>query len=217
MQKGLIITCPKHDDTTEYLAYYSKTIIKEAEEKNLKVKEVCNELLNQKDFSNLVTKLDYQLIVFNGHGTVDSIFGYKDNILIRVGENEHILKERIIYARSCHAAKVLGMECTKETSGGCFIGYNLPFVFFIDRRWSTKPGNDNTAKLFLIPSNSIPISLIKGNLGTEAHENSKKQMLKNINKLLESKSEPETLFLIKGLWNNYLGQVILGNGSAKVI
>ncbi len=198
MQKGLIITCPRYDDTTEYLSYYSKEIAEESRSRNLKVKEVHDEQLNLNYFSNIVNNLDYRMIMFNGHGSADSICGYKDNVIVKVGKNENMLRERIVYARACNSAEVLGRECMKETKEGCFIGYGLPFVFFIDGRWSAKPHNDNTAKLFLIPSNSIPLSLIKGNSAIEAHENSKRQILKNINRLLRRKFEPGNLSLIGG-------------------
>ncbi|MFH0831254.1 MAG: hypothetical protein V1886_00070 [archaeon] len=217
MIKGMIITCPKHDDATEYLAYYSREILEEAKTKNLKVKEVIpNKSFNLASFSDIIKSIDYQLVIFNGHGSPDSIFGYKDNIIVKAGENANLLKERIIYARACEAGLVLGKECMKNTENGCFIGYNLPFVFYLDQTWSANPHNDNTARLFLIPSNSVPISLIKGNTCINAHNSSREKILKNINKLLTGRLEPDTIFLVEGLWNNYMGQVIIGNESAML-
>lgn len=216
MQKGLIITCPKHDDTTEYLTYYSKEIIEEAENRGLKVKEVEDKNLNIQDFSKILKNIDYKLVTLNGHGSPNSIFGYKNSVIIQMGENESLLKERMVYARSCNAGSFLGIECMKNSKEGCFIGYQLPFVFFIDSKWSAKPHNDNVSKLFLEPSNIVPISLIKGHSAVEAHDHSKKQMLKVINKLLTSKQEQETPFFIEALWNNYLGQVVHGNKEARL-
>ncbi len=215
MQNGLIITLPRWDTATEYLAYYSKFIIDEAEEKNFKIKEIADTDLNMKNFTEIINKLDYNFIVFSGHGTPNSIFGYKENIIVKIGVNSEILKDRAIYARSCNAASVLGVECTTN-SKGAFVGYIFPFVFYIDERWSTKPSNDNTAKLFLELSNQVPISLIKGNSAKDSDFNSKKQILKNIDKALRNPSEPETPFIAEGLWNNYLGQVVLGNENTKL-
>jgi len=215
MQRGLIITCPRCDNATEYLTYYSKSIVEEAEKRSIKFKEIHNKVLDMTNFSEIVTTLDYQMIVFNGHGSKDSIFGYKDNIIIQVGKNEDIIRERIIYARACNAAVVLGVECMKNTKNGCFIGYSIPFVFFMDESWISNPHNDNVAKLFLIPSNMIPLSLIKGNPTIEAHENSKKQILKNINRVLRDKDK-ESFLVAEALWNNYIGQTIIGNNSAKL-
>jgi len=104
----------------------------------------------------------------------------------------------------------------KNNKEGCFIGYKLPFVFFIDERWSAKPNNDNTARLFLEPSNSIPISLIKGNSAIESHDNSRRAIIKNMKKILRNEKEPGIDSLLAGLWNNFNGQVIYGNKEAKL-
>ena len=134
---------------------------------------------------------------------------------MKVGENEKLLKEKITYARSCNAGLILGSECMKETTNGSFIGYNLPFVFYMDPKWTTKPHNDKIAKLFLEPSNLVPISIIKGHTALEAHNNAKKQMLRIMDKLLKE-SEQETHFYLEALWNNYNGQVIFGNTETKL-
>lgn len=215
MQKGMIITLPDYDDATSYLSYFSKFIIEEAEQKNFKIKIIDSSELNAGSFSQIVRKLDYNFIMINGHGSEDSIFGYKSNILIKADGNADILKEKVTYARSCNAGSILGENCVKNSKKGCFIGYTLPFIFYIDNRWSTKPNNDNIAKLFLLPSNAIAISLIKGNVTLEAHENSKKQILKNIKRLLENKGTDSYRFA-EAPWNNYIGQVILGDVSATL-
>lgn len=216
MQRGLLITCPEHDDGTAYLTYFSRLIVEEALKKSIKAKKVNDENLNMKDFSEIIGKLDYKLVVFNGHGLSDSIFGYKNNIIVKLGENDNALKERIVYVRACNAGLLLGPECMKNTENGSFIGYNLPFVFFMDERWTTKPNNDKIARLFLEPSNLVPISIIKGHTSLEAHKNAKRQMLKNMESLLRNKQEQETTFYLEALWNNYNGQVIFGNNSAKL-
>ena len=217
MQKGLIITCPEHDDATAYLTYFSEDIIDEAEKKPLRSKKVSYNELNIGDFSKILTKLDYKLVVLNGHGSHDSIFGYKQNVIIQLGKNDYLLKERLVYARSCDAGAELGPECMEHTKEGCFIGYNLPFVFYMDSKWTTKPNNDRIARLFIEPSNLVPISIIKGHSAVESHNNAKKQMLKTMNKLIkEGKKEQETPFYLEALWNNYLGQVIYGNMEAKL-
>lgn len=216
MQSGLIVTCPTHDDATAYLTHFSKSVISEAIEKSLKNKIIENKELNIDSFTKILNKLDYKLIFINGHGSEDSIFGYKDNIILKLGTNDKLIKERIVYARSCHAGITLGPECMKNTREGCFIGYTLPFIFYMDEKWTTKPNNDNIAKLFLEPSNLIPISIIKGHSTLEAYNNSKRQMLKIMNKLMKNNDEQETPFYLEALWNNYIGQDIFGNNEAKL-
>ena len=57
------------------------------------------------------------------------------------------------------------------------------------------------------------ILYIKGNSTKEAHEKSKNQMLKNIKKVLRSKTQ-ESFLIAESLWNNYIGQELIGNEEA---
>src|SRR3989344_693192 len=214
MNKGIIITLPRSDYVTEYISQFSNGIIQEAIKKNIKIKELKDKKANRKEFEILVKSLDYRMIVFNGHGSDKSIEGHNE-VLVECGVNDSILKERITYARSCNAGKVLGKVCMKDTKNGCFIGYELPFMFYVDKSWISTPKKDKIAPLFLEPSNLVPISLIKGNSASHAHENSKKQILKNINKVLR-KGDEESFLFATALWNNYIGQVIFGNIESEL-
>lgn len=215
MNKGIIITLPRHEYTVDYLAISSKSIIQEANKRGIKVKELKDKSANRNDFETFIKSLDYKMVIFNGHGSEDTISGYKDTPIVQAGVNDSLLKGRITYARSCWAGCVLGEECMKNDKEGCFIGYKLPFMFYIDNRWRSNPHKDNVAPLFLEPSNLVPISLIKGNTTLYAYENSKKHVLKTIKKVLKEGTEEAFLFAEK-LWNNYTGQVIIGNGSATL-
>jgi hypothetical protein len=214
MKKGILLTAPRHDNTTEYLAVFSIPIENLCNEKGILCKALRDESANKEEFVKALNKLDCSMVFLNGHGSEETIAGHKDEILIKVGENESLLKDRIVYARSCEAASFLG-EKAVEKSKGCFIGYILPFEFYFDETWAANPIKDNTARLFLESSNLVPSSIIKGNSTNESHERAKKQMLKNIKKVLRSKSK-ESFAIAESLWNNYLGQVILGNKKAKL-
>jgi len=216
MQNGLIITCPEHDDATAYLTFFSKEITDGAEKRSLKIKKVTKKELNICSFSKILTKLGYRLVVLNGHGSHDSVFGYKNNLIVKLGKNDRLLKERLVYARSCNAGTELGPNCMEGSKDGCFIGYDVPFIFYMDSEWTTKPHNDKVAKLFLEPSNLIPVSIIKGNSAIESHNNAKDQMLKMMNNLIKGEQKQETPFYLEALWNNYQGQVIYGNAESKL-
>jgi len=211
MNSSILITLPRYDDATEYLSQFSIVIEKEAVNKNISLKKLEENKVNRKEFEKVINKLNPKMIIFNGHGSEESIYGHKGESIVEFGSNEKLLKERIVYARSCNVATILGRKCMAD----CFIGYNLPFMFYTDSNWSTKPLNDNTARLFLEPSNLVPLSLIKGNSTFEAHEHSKNQILRNINKVLASNKE-ESFILAEALWNNYAGQELIGNSSAKL-
>ncbi|MBN2013914.1 MAG: hypothetical protein JW778_01925 [Candidatus Altiarchaeota archaeon] len=128
--------------------------------------------------------------------------------------NHNILSKKIVYARACYAAASLGKACTLK--GGCFIGYNTPFSFWIDERRSATPLKDETAKLFLEPSNLVVVSLLKGNSAQQASEKSKNMVRKNILKLMKNETEPGALASIMALWSNHEGQTILGDKDMKL-
>jgi hypothetical protein len=216
MERGMLITCPAYDDATAYLKHYSKAVIIEAENKSLKIKSIEDKELNLETFSEILKKIAYRLVVINGHGSNDTIFGYKNQIMISQGKNDYLLKERIVYARSCDAGQTLGPESMQGTKEGCFIGYRLPFIFYMDAQWTTKPNNDQIAKMFLEPSNLVPIYLIKGHQAIDAHERSKEQILRNMKKILAAPKDDESSLYIEALWNNYSGQVIYGKKEAKL-
>ena len=215
MNKGLIITLPKHDTVTEYLSQFSQEIIKEADMRGLSVRKLSHNEATKKAFEQSVAKLDYRMVIFNGHGSDDAIGGHNDDAIVSKGVNDNTLKDRITYARSCNAASELGAHVATYGGETCFIGYELLFQFYVDTQWELNPLKDNTARLYLGPSNMIAISLIKGNTTREAHENSKKHLLKNIKKVLRKKDK-ESYLLAEALWNNYLGKVILGDKETRL-
>ena len=176
-------------------------------------------LFAQFGFSNLIFKQNPLFIFFNAHGNEKAIYGDKikgrEEILIEEDKNHNHLKGRIVYARACWAAASLGKACTKES--GCFVGYKTPFSFWINERWSSKPSNDNTAKLFIEPSNLIVTSLLKGNTAKEAFDKSKDMSKRNILKLLKIKKEPGAMGSIMLLWNNMNGQEILGQKNIRFV
>jgi hypothetical protein len=214
MKKGILMTLPRHDDVTEYLSQFSQQIEDFSKEKGVEIKLLKNKEVTKANFEKVIKSQNYKMVFFNGHGSEDSINGYKETIL-QAGVNDVLLKDRIVYARSCHAAVILGVKCTENSKEGCFIGYDRPFQFYVDTQWIGNPLKDNTARLFLESSNLIPISLIKGNSTSCADENSKRQMLKNIRKII-LKPDAESFKLAEALWNNFEGQVLKGNPLAKL-
>ncbi len=212
MQKGLMITLPRYDVVTEYLSSYSKDILTLAEKKGLKIFKLEENNVERTKFEEVLEKLDYNLIILNGHGDFNTVFGHKDLPLILKEKNSKILYKRITYACSCDAGSSLG-NCVNESEGGCFIGYKFKFKFCIDKTRISSPQTDNVARLFLNPSNIIPKSLIKGNSATESCENSKKAILKAMKRIIQNK-EPKPYLEV--LWNNYQGLVLHGDGDSKI-
>jgi len=212
MNKILLVTRPKYDDGTEYLSYYAYLIIKDANKFGINNKDFEGKKVITKDVLNFINKKDPNLLFINGHGSSDSLEGNEGEILFSVDKNIRLLKDRIIYARACHAGISFGKEVVKDNDG-CFIGYKTPFSFWIDEKRSSTPAKDKIAALFLEPSNEIINSLIKGNNTETSNLRSRKMMIENMNKILKmnKKKEPGAMGWLEILWNNYDGQVLYGN------
>lgn len=208
MRKRLLVARPEYDDTTFYLSSYSSLVIKFAEDNNIPVTDFKHGNVNKKNVCEFIEKRNPKLLFFNGHGDEDNIKGDKDEIIINLN-NQKLLLGKITYARSCFSASILGKSIDNDKSS-CFIGYNLSFQFWIDSTWSGNPLKDNTASLYLIPSNELIQFIIKGNTAQESFEKSRKLMIENMRKLL-FENEPGSLEKLKSLYLNYEGQVLYGN------
>ena len=211
MKKEILITMPTYDEATNYSSYYAGLIAREAETKGITVVSLKRPRLTQKIFSEIIQNQNPSFIFFNAHGNEKIIYGDNDEILIEEGKNHSLLNSKLIFARACCAAASLG----RAIKGGCFIGYSVNFGFWIDERWSTKPSNDNTARLFFEPSNLIVSSLLKGNTAEDAVKKSAELSKKNILKLMKEQKEPGATASVVLLWNNMRGTEICGNKDMK--
>ena len=167
--------------------------------------------LNKQNFMNIIETQDPEFVFFNAHGDEKVIYGDKvsgkEEALVEENKNHEVLNSRLVYARACWASSSLGKAC----KGGCFVGYTVPFCFFINENWSAKPLNDHTARIFLEPSNLIVSSLLKGNTVKESVDKSLNLSKKNILKLLKEEEEPGATASVMLLWNNMNALDISGN------
>jgi len=214
MNNSILVTRPKYDDGTEYLSAYALEVIKKAKEKFL-VKDFEGEEAIKENIEKYLKNQNPKLIFLNGHGNECEICGHKDKVIFSL-TNINLLKDKIIYARACFSANYLGHEVVKNNSG-CFIGYIYPFSFWISGERSATPLKNKVAGMFLNPSNEIVFSLLKGEIAKMADEKSKKMMVENMRKILamEKKNEPRATGMLQILWDNYEGQIVLGNEDAS--
>ncbi len=214
--KKILVTRPNYDDATSYSYHYAGLIINEAENKGIKVLDLKRPRLKRSDFEQIMHKEDPPcFIFFNAHGDEKTIYGDKideqEEFLVKENKNHSLLDCKLVYARTCWAAASLGKAC----KGGCFIGYNIPFSFWLNEKWSTNPHNDNVARIFFEPSNLIVSSLLKGNTAEESVNKSKTLTKKNILRLLKEKEEPGAMASVRILWSNMKGIEICGNRQMK--
>lgn len=213
MRFTYLITRPEHDDTTHFLSAWSEKTIKLAEENDAKIFDLPRERANKKEFESKIKKFSPNLVMLNGHGDDDIVMGHKNEILIKAGMNENVLKGKIVYALSCRSAKVLG---PKSVNAGAlnYTGYEDDFIFMYEPNLFTRPLIDRTAALFLEPSNIFIESLIKGNTVQEALDKSKNLLRKNFNTSISTLDQDSTT--ARFLWWNLRNFVSHGDMDASV-
>lgn len=212
--KTIIVTRPEYDDTTTYLSRWSEPILNEAGERGMKCIDLNRNKANKKDFESYVRKNPPNFIVLNGHGNQSTVAGQDDNLLIEAGTNEDILSDAIVFARACDSAAILG-ERAVEKGAASYIGCTKGFVFPFDKNRVSTPQKDEIARPCLEVSNSIPLSLLKGQnvgLSLSRSENALKKWIEYLRTHYTIES-PAILFSL--LWNAAC-QKALGNISVKI-
>jgi len=209
----MFITRPNYDDTTSYLFHWSENIIEFAENKNINFIDFKGERVNKKDVEKLIVKQNPKLIVFNGHGSDDAIYGHNDETLIKTGENEKILKSKIVYSVTCNSAKKLGPE-TVKSGIRTFIGYENPFVFLVDKNKTCTPLLDKVAEPFFDSSNQLVISLLKSRTTGEAYNKSQSTFNKWIEFFQRSDAPQDSLFILRWLIWDRDCQKLLGDENS---
>lgn len=209
----LLITRPLYEGTTHYLFFWSNTVIEFAKTKSYDILDLKIKKANRKTLESYLSNNKPNFVILNGHGSSDLIAGQDDEIIIKVGENEKILKGTIVYALSCKTGQILG---PKSIDGGTisYIGYKEDFSFWGNSSYTARPHTDPRAKLFFEPSNLIPLSLLKGHDVREACEKAKNAFRENAIKLITSDSPDK--FVVPDLIWNMVHLSSFGDDNAKV-
>lgn len=187
MSNSLLVTRPNFDLTTRYISIWAEKIIKFAKSKNKNVFDLGRNRANRRELESMIRKHSPSLIFLNGHGDENQVAGQNNEVLISLGDNENVLKDKSVYALSCRSGKLLGPGSIKSGASS-YIGYEGDFIFLYDEKRINRPKEDKTAEIFLEPSNQVMISLLKNHTAKEAHENSKLSFAKRIRKMLSSQS-----------------------------
>lgn len=212
MEKLLLITRPEHDPGTRYLSRWSEKIINEAKNKGVRVIDLRRQQAERKRFLGTLKKSNPNLVVLNGHGNEKTVTGH-DGQDILTETDGYVVNGKIIFARACRSAKILGPKLVVH-GVIVYLGYKEDFWFKYNIRDISRPLEDKTAALFLEPSNYLVISLLKGHSAGEANKRSQELYKKNIGRLLVEGSLSENYDTIGLLFWDMINQVCLGNENA---
>lgn len=210
----LLVTRPNHDNATNYLYFWSREVIDEANRRKVGVLDLSGKKANRKDFLSYVKKHNPRIFFFNGHGSETAICGYNNEVLIDTESNYINLGNSIVFSRSCKSASILGNFMVKNGLS-VFLGYVNNFAVKISGRLITNPLKDKIASLYLEPSNLVVKVLLKGGTAEEANNRSKKMFLANLKNILASNSNDKE-DIAHWLYHDYCSQVVIGDGK-KVI
>lgn len=195
------ITRPEHDAPTFYLSSWAKELIELARGRGINVFDFSRDKASASEVTKFLNRKTPELAMFNGHGDEDTIRGHRDEILIKSGRNEELMRDKVVYCRSCNSAAKLGKDSVKA-GAIAFIGYNDLFGFSFDPQRTANPLRDEFAKPCLEASNQIIKSLLKGNTAAEAYGSSQATADKWIEKLQRSDALPEAPHIAMWLiWN----------------
>lgn len=215
MKKAILITRPNHDLVTTYLFHWSKYVIDVANKKDIKVLDLSSKKANRKTFTSYIIKNEPLFVFFNGHGNKNVITGYDNEPLILAGKNEQLLEKKIVYARSCDAGKNLAQFCIKNKTLA-FIGYKKKYTICYSSSSTNYPLQDDIAKLFITPSNLVPISFLKGNSAKEVYRKSQESMLRNFSYMLSTRATKSQKDAAPYLWFNKKYQILLGDPNVRM-
>ncbi len=213
MNKTYLITRPEHDGTVHYLSHWSKETISLAEKNGMKVLDPDKENANRQKFESMINKMAPDLVMLNGHGDVNMVAGHANQPLVMVGQNEGLLKAKIVYALSCRSSKTLGPKSI-EAGAVSYTGFDDDFIFSYEPENISRPLKDETAKLFLEPSNLFIDSLIKGNTVEESRKRTESLLKRNLLRSLGSTVADASL--ARFLWWDIRHFVSHGNTGAAL-
>ncbi len=213
MTRIVIATNPADDNVTKYLdAWHKKTIDIAKEQKDTEIFELSKEKANKESLTRLIEEKNPDLVLFNGHGSCDSIFGFNQDVLIKCGENELLLEKRIVHALTCDSGKELGSQCIKIGTLA-YIGYKEQFkIAFINNPEKEKL-KDEIVNLFLKPAFEAVFSLLQGNSAKEAFDKSQKEYWSNLKSVIAQNSPELNQAVASRLYHNITHQVCLGDSS----
>ncbi len=203
------ITRPEHDEATFYLSAWSKELIEMARGKGIQVFDFNKSRANATETAKLLTKKKPGLVMFNGHGGKYTIMGHKNEVLIEYGKNERLIRDKIVYCRSCNSAAGLGKKSIKS-GVVAFLGYKDLFGFPLDPQRAAHPLRDKFARPCLEASNQAVKSLLKGNTVKEAHDSAQAVFRAWIEKMQRSDAPQKPLIFCSGpcgTWStkNFMG------------
>ena len=215
MPKRLLVTRPLYggDGGIYYLFHWARIYINIAKTKGNGVLDLDEKRANRKELTSVIKKTKPDLICLNGHGSYDSITGQNGEILVKINDNEKILRGAIVNILACSSGKHLAHSCIKNGTKAV-IAYKEEFWFLYDIDGTSRPLTDRIAKLFLEPANAVVDELLKQHNVKNSYNKSQELYKRNVQKVLDRDSSLG--YLARFLIWDMVNQVPLGDQNATI-
>ena len=162
MRKTILFTRPSYDLPTQYLHFIAgKMIEKIRYVDEHRIIDLADKNVARLDFEKAMLKSSPQLVVLNGHGTRDAVYGSRREAILDEG-NMDLLSSKIVYAVACDSLEGLGELSVRKGKAICYIGYEAKFMIIIDPARSSVPGKDKNLKPFVQVYATAVLSLAAG-------------------------------------------------------
>lgn len=212
----ILITNPAHDDITEYLYIWSRSVVRIAEERGHMIKEIHAEDVTKREIENFLKKQKPDFVIFHGHGADDCICGFgNDEVLIMSGENDKYLKGKIIYSVTCESSSKLGRNTVKSGTK-TFIGFKEEVWCPFNPLMMNEPESDIVARCNMEPIMQLSRSIIKGNTVEESYKRSQNNFKKWLDFCESSEAPYEVEGLAPFIYWNMTNQEFIGNKNATI-
>ncbi|MFH1246394.1 MAG: hypothetical protein V1489_01280 [Candidatus Liptonbacteria bacterium] len=214
MPSPFLVTRPEYELVTRYFYRWAEPVIEEATRKGCEIIDLDHDKANHDRLvGTLRKKPTKMLVMLNGHGNKTTIAGDGHKAMVDVADAD-CFKGKIVYARACESAAELGPAAVLK-GAVAYIGYDIPFTFLHEGKSAT-PLEDETAALFLEPSNAVCDALLKGHSAGEANARSRAKYRHNIQQILISDAKGEYSYALSFLFDDMEHQLCLGNQDARV-
>lgn len=212
MSRTLLLTNSGYDIATSYLDCWHEKLVEVARKRaDTCVLELRGEDFNRENFTRIIEREQPHFIIFNGHGSEDSLHGHNRELLIKVDDNEYLFNNRIVHTLACKSGVVLGPRLI-DIGAIAYIGYIKDWEMWNQGK-DTPEGrrNDWLANLFLEPAFAAVISIIEGSTVEEAFKWSQQVYSKNLALLIQ---DPSNSVYAASLFSNLRSQICLGEAGA---
>jgi len=160
---NIVITRANFDDgVTDLASPFFNRVIERASELGYNIDDLHGDDDTRANFEASIQSNDPAFFTGMGHGLYDRFAGQYNEILIKSGVNDHLMKDRTVYLLSCQTGARLGKTIMGK-GGTAFLGYKKDYFFC---GWV--PGDEYT-EAFEDCSNIIPITLFEGGTPDEAY------------------------------------------------